>query len=117
MFLKRFKLFKLFGYQVHADVSWFIVAFLVVWTLAVALFPSQFPELSLGTYVVMGVVGALGFFMSIVLHEYCHAWTAQRFGLPMKGITLFIFGGVAEMDDEPPSPKAEFWMALAGPLA
>jgi Zn-dependent protease/CBS domain-containing protein len=56
-------------------------------------------------------------FASIVFHELCHSLVARRFGLPMKGITLFIFGGVAEMDDEPPSPKAEFFMAIAGPAS
>lgn len=65
----------------------------------------------------MGLAGAVGLFLSIVFHELCHSLVARRYGLPMKGITLFIFGGVAEMTDEPPSPKAEFNMAIAGPVA
>jgi Zn-dependent protease/predicted transcriptional regulator len=65
----------------------------------------------------MGIVGALGLFGSIIFHELCHSLVARRFGLPMKSITLFVFGGVAEMDEEPPSPKAEFYMAIAGPLS
>ena len=65
----------------------------------------------------MGVVGALGLFISIVAHEFCHSIVARKFGMPMKGITLFIFGGVAEMGDEPPTAKAEFSMAIVGPLS
>ncbi|MEJ2226612.1 MAG: site-2 protease family protein [Syntrophobacterales bacterium] len=62
-------------------------------------------------------MGALGLFASIVAHEFCHSLVARRFGMPMKGITLFIFGGVAEMGDEPPTAKAEFSMAIVGPLS
>lgn len=65
----------------------------------------------------MGLVGAVGFFLSIIAHEFSHSLVARRHGMPMKGITLFIFGGVAEMGDEPPSAKAEFWIAIAGPLS
>ena len=63
----------------------------------------------------MGIVGALGLFFSVIVHEFAHSLVARRFGLHMKGITLFIFGGVAEMADEPPSARAEFFMAIAGP--
>ena len=65
----------------------------------------------------MGAAGALGLFASIVFHEFCHSLVARRFGMVMKGITLFIFGGVAEMGEEPPSAKAEFFMAAAGPVS
>ncbi len=65
----------------------------------------------------MGVAGAVGIFASIVFHELWHSLVARKYGLPMKGITLFIFGGVAEMSDEPPNAKAEFFMAIAGPLS
>jgi Zn-dependent protease len=65
----------------------------------------------------MGIMGAAGLFASIIFHEFSHSLIARRFGMPMKGITLFIFGGVAEMDEEPPSARAEFYMSVAGPLA
>jgi Zn-dependent protease/predicted transcriptional regulator len=65
----------------------------------------------------MGIVGAAGLFLSIIAHEFCHSIVARKYGMPMKGITLFIFGGVAEMGDEPPHAKAEFMMAGAGPLS
>ena len=117
MFGRRITLFKLFGFAVHIDLSWIVIALLVTWSLAAGLFPFQYPALSEGTYWSMGVIGALGLFFSIIFHEMSHSLVARRYGLQMRGITLFVFGGVAEMEDEPPSPKAEFMMAIAGPLS
>lgn len=117
MFGKRISLFKLFGFHVKMDFSWFLLAILIVWSLATGLFPYFYKGLSAATYWVMGIAGAIGLLFSIVFHELWHSLIARRFGLPMKGITLFIFGGVAEMSEQPPSPKAEFFMAIAGPLA
>jgi Zn-dependent protease len=65
----------------------------------------------------MGIVGAIGLFFSIVVHELSHSLVAGHFGMPIHGITLFLFGGVAEMKKEPPSPRAEFMVAIAGPLS
>jgi Zn-dependent protease/predicted transcriptional regulator len=117
MFGRRIRLFKLLGFAVHIDMSWLVLALLITWSLARGLFPYQYEKLSSITYWSMGAAGALGMFASIIFHELCHSLVARRFGLPMKGITLFIFGGVAEMDEEPPSPKAEFFMAIAGPAS
>jgi len=117
MFGKRITLFRLLGFEVKIDLSWLIIAVLITWSLAHAVFPSYFEGLSGTTYVLMGIVGALGLFSSIVVHEFSHSLVARRFGLQMKGITLFIFGGVAEMEKEPPTAKAEFFMAIAGPAA
>jgi Zn-dependent protease/CBS domain-containing protein len=117
MFGKRVKLFKLFGFEVNIDLSWIIIAALITWSLARWLFPSMYPGLEEETYWIMGIVGALGLFISIIAHEFCHSLVARRFGMPMKGITLFIFGGVAEMGDEPPTARAEFFMAIVGPLS
>jgi Zn-dependent protease/predicted transcriptional regulator len=74
-------------------------------------------NLSRAVYWIMGFVGALGLFGSIIFHELSHSLVARRFGMPIRGITLWIFGGVAHMEDNPPSPKAEFAMAIAGPLS
>ncbi len=117
MFGKSFELFKLLGFSVKIDLSWLVIAVLVTWTLAAGVFPTTFPDLDPATYWIMGAAGMLGLFVSIVLHELSHSLVARRFGMQMKGITLFIFGGVAEMGDEPPNAKAEFWMAIAGPIA
>ena len=114
MFGKSLKLFNLFGFSVKVDLSWIIIAVLVAWSLSVGYFPQRIENLSSRMYWFMGIVGALGLFASIIFHEMCHSLVARRFGLQMKGITLFIFGGVAEMEEEPPSAKAEFIMAIAG---
>jgi Zn-dependent protease/CBS domain-containing protein len=117
MFGKGITLFKLFGFKVKIDLSWLILGFLITWTLAQGLFPNLYKGLQSVTYWVMGIAGALGLLFSIVFHELWHSLIARKFGLSMRGITLFIFGGVAEMTEEPPSPKAEFFMAVAGPIS
>lgn len=117
MFGKRITLFKLLGFEIRIDMSWFIIVILITWSLAQGLFPFHYRNLSPGTYWGMGFAGTLGLFISIIFHELCHSLVAKRYGLPIKGITLFIFGGVAEMAEEPPNPKAEFMMAFAGPLS
>jgi len=117
MFGKKIHLFSLFGFKVSVDVTWIILAVLITWSLAKGLFPNYFEGYSNITYWWMGIAGALGLFASIIFHEFCHSIVARRFGLPIKGITLFIFGGVAEMNEEPKSPKAEFLMAVMGPVS
>jgi Zn-dependent protease/CBS domain-containing protein len=117
MFGKQIRLFKLFGFQVGIDWSWIIIAVLVAWSLSTGFFPFLQEDLSTRTYWVMGIVGALGLFLSIIVHEMFHSLVARRFGMPMRGITLFIFGGVAQMEKEPPSPRAEFMMAIVGPIS
>lgn len=117
MFGNRVTLFKLLGFEVRVDASWVILAVLITWSLATGYFPMDYKDLAPATYWWMGAAGALGLFASIVFHELCHSIVARKFGIPMKGITLFIFGGVAEMDQEPPNPKSEFLMAIAGPIS
>lgn len=117
MFGKRLRLFKLFGFQVQVDLSWLVIAALVTWTLAVGIFPQHYPGFAPNIYWIMGAAGALGLFVSIIFHEFAHSLVARQFGMEMSGITLFIFGGVAEMKEEPRSPQAEFFMAIAGPLS
>lgn len=117
MFGRQIKLFRLFGFTVRVDVSWLVVAFLIVWSLASGLFPSYYRGLAGSTYWWMGVAGAIGLFVSIVFHEFWHSLVARRYGLRISGITLFIFGGVSEMADEPRRPGVEFAMAIAGPIS
>jgi Zn-dependent protease len=117
MFGKSIKLFTLFGFEVKVDFSWVIIAALVTWSLAKGLFPAQYKDYSTTTYIWMGLGGAIGLFLSIIFYEFSHSLIARKFDIPMKGITLFIFGGVAQMGDEPKSPKAELFMAIAGPIA
>jgi Zn-dependent protease len=110
-------LFRILGFQVKLDASWLVLAVLVTWSLTAGYFPSRYHGLSGPAYLWMGVAGALGLFGSIVFHELSHSLVARRYGMRIRGITLFIFGGVAEMEDEPPTAKAEFMMAIAGPIA
>ena len=117
MFTRRFTLFKLFGFEVKLDLSWLVLGFLVAWSLAQGMFPSIVPGLARETYWLMGVAGAFGLLFSIIFHELSHALVARRRGLRMHGITLFIFGGVAEMAEEPRDAKTEFLMAVGGPIA
>jgi Zn-dependent protease/CBS domain-containing protein len=117
MFGKKIHLFTLFGFSVGIDFTWFLLAVLVTWSLAAYLFPVYYKGYSTGIYWAMGVAGAVGLFFSIVFHEFWHSLVARRFGLPMRGITLFIFGGVAEMEDEPANAKTEFLMAIVGPVS
>jgi Zn-dependent protease/predicted transcriptional regulator len=117
MFGKPITPFDILGFNVRLDPSWIFLALLVTWSLATGYFPAYYLGLDDATYWWMGVTGALGLFASIIFHELAHSFVARRRGIPIKSITLFIFGGVAQMDKEPPSPKAEFLMAIAGPLS
>jgi len=112
----RVELVRLFGIPIRLDLSWFVVAALIAWSLATGFFPQLEPNLTTRAYWGMGIAGAIGLFASILVHEFSHAWVARRHAIAIEGITLFIFGGVAEMSGEPPRPKAEFRMAVAGPV-
>lgn len=111
-----FYLFKLFGFEVRLDWTWIFLAVLITWTLSVGYFPLHNPGLTKQAYWIMGIIGAIGLFLSIILHELSHSLVGRLYGVPISGITLFIFGGVAELREDPPSPKAEFLMSIAGPL-
>ncbi|WP_366657577.1 site-2 protease family protein [Fodinicurvata sp. EGI_FJ10296] len=116
MFANRLTLFTLFGFRIMVDASWLLLAVLIVWSLSTGLFPVLLPGQSAGTYWSMGVIGLFGLAASIVAHELAHAVVARRYDMPIRSITLFIFGGVAEMEREPPTAKGEFLMAIAGPI-
>jgi len=117
MFGESYSLFRVLGFEVKANVSWLFLALLITWSLAEGFFPFAFPDLSAAIYWLMALVGMLGLFASLLVHELSHSVVARRHGLPVGGITLFLFGGVAEMLAEPKTPKAEFRIAIAGPIA
>jgi Zn-dependent protease/predicted transcriptional regulator len=104
------------GVEVRLNWSLIAVFVLIVWSLADGVLPSQNPGLSDGTYLVTGIVGALLFLASILLHELGHSWVARHEGIEVDSITLWIFGGVSEFKDRFRTPGAEFRVALAGPL-
>jgi Zn-dependent protease/CBS domain-containing protein len=107
---------RIAGIKIGLNWTWLIVFALIVWSLATAIFPDQNPDLSDNTYIAMAVVAALLFFVSILLHELGHALEARREGMEIEGITLWLFGGVAQFKGMFPSAGAEFRIAIAGPL-
>lgn len=112
-----FRAGSLLGFRIRIDYSWFIVLALVTWTFARWQFPSDVPRLSGSTYLAMGLSGALLLFLSVLLHELAHSVVARSRGIEVAGITLFIFGGVAEMKQEPERPMDEFLLTIVGPLS
>lgn len=113
---KNLTLIEVFGIKIKVNISWVFIAVLLAWALAQGYFPTAYEGFSEATYWWMGVVAVFGLFLSILLHELAHSLVARAFGMEIKGITLWLLGGVAEMADEPPHPRAEFLMAIAGPL-
>ena len=111
-----FQLGRIAGIRIGINWSWLIVFALIVWSLAAAVFPSQNPGYSDATYIVLAVVAALLFFVSLLLHELGHALQARREGIEIEGINLWLFGGVAQFKGRFPSAGAEFRIAIAGPL-
>ncbi len=117
MFGTRITLVRILGFDIRADVSWVFLALLITWSLAEGFFPFVYEGLTAATYWAMAVAGAAGLFVSLLFHEMAHSLVARRYGLPIGGITLFLFGGVAEMEEEPGDARTEFLMAIAGPIA
>jgi Zn-dependent protease/CBS domain-containing protein len=111
-----FELGRIAGIRIGVNWSWLIVFALIVWSLASAVFPDQNPGLSDATYIAIALVAALLFFASILLHELGHAIQARREGMEIEGITLWLFGGVAQFRGNFPSAGAEFRIAIAGPV-
>lgn len=107
---------RILGIPIGAHSSWLIIFVLVTWSLAAGYFPSGYPGWSTATYWLVGLATSLLFFGSVLAHELGHAAVALREGVPVRSITLFIFGGVAQIGREPPTAGAEFRIAAAGPL-
>ena len=115
MFQNSQTILRVFGIEIRIAASWLLIAALITWSLANQVFPSRVPGLEQWHYLVLGFVAMLLFFASLILHELSHSMVARAFGIDVKGITLFLFGGVAELDEEPDVPTHELWIALAGP--
>lgn len=111
-----FTLGKILGIPVQLHSSWFLIAALITWSLAGGYFPQEYPGWAAATYWVVGGVTAVLFFASVLLHELGHSVLALREKVPVRGITLFIFGGVAQIGREPETAGAEFRIAIAGPI-
>ena len=108
---------RLAGFDVKIDASWLLIAGLIVWSLATGYFASVLPDAASTLHLAAAIIAMLGLFVSLILHEMAHALMARQYGVPTSGITLFLFGGVAELESEPKDPASEFRIAIVGPLA
>jgi Zn-dependent protease len=117
MFGSTYHLFTLFGFSVRANSSWLLLFALLVWSLSTGFFPAQYPDAPQALYWLLGLVGTLGLFFSLLFHEFSHSMVARARGMEISGITLFLFGGVSELTDEPPDPRTEFEITVVGPLS
>jgi Zn-dependent protease/CBS domain-containing protein len=111
-----FRVASIRGFDVRIDPSWFILFVLILWSLSAGTFPAVAPGLASWAYLAMGLVGALLFFVSILLHELAHSVVAQSKGIGIQGITLFAFGGLAHTQEEPRRPDDELVIAGIGPV-
>src|SRR5512136_2807582 len=107
---------RVLGIPIGVDYSWFLIFALLTWSLATSYFPAEFTNWPVAEYWIVGVVTVILMFGSVLLHELGHSIMAQRYKIPVRNITLFIFGGVAQIGAEPPSAISEFWIAIAGPV-
>lgn len=108
---------KIFGITIRIDYSWFIIFILVTWSLVAGYFPGTYPKFNVVTNILLGLATSFLIFLSVLIHELSHSVVGNRLGVKIRRITLFVFGGAAEMADEPPSPTAEFKMAVVGPFS
>jgi len=111
-----FRAARLFGIDIYIDWSWLLIFLLVTWNLAAVIFPEVHPDWSPALNLTLSVAASLLFFGSVLAHELAHSIVATWRGLPVRSITLFIFGGVSNIEREPASPSTEFLVAIVGPL-
>ena len=107
---------QLLGIPIHIEASWFLVVAFIAWSLARGYFPSTYAGLPTGLYWAMGVLAALLLYLCVLLHELGHSVVARHHGIPVRCVTLFMFGGVAQIARDARRPAIELQVALAGPL-
>jgi len=111
------RLFRIAGIDIGIHYTWILIFILLSWSLAQGFFPQRYPGWDTVTYWITGLVAALLLFGSVLVHELAHSLVAQARGMTVRSITLFIFGGVSNLEDEPEKPKTEFVMSIVGPLS
>ncbi len=112
---KGLRIARIFGITIKIDWSWLLILILTVWNLS-SMFSQIHPEWPLWQVILIAVIAALLFFLSVLTHEMAHSLTAKKQGIPVRSITLFLFGGVSNIREEPKSPGSEFLMAILGPV-
>jgi Zn-dependent protease/predicted transcriptional regulator len=113
--VKGLRIGRVFGIEITIDPSWLVIAFLFTWSFYVQ-FGLRFEDLAQAPILITAIGTALLFFGSVLLHELSHSVMAMRLGVPVEGITLFLFGGVSKMKMEANRPRDEFLIAVVGPL-
>ncbi len=114
--MRNIRLGSLLGIPILVNPSWFLLFALTTWILATEVFPSALAEASAQTHFLMAAASVLLFFASIIIHELAHSVVARAYKIPVRSITLFLFGGVAQITREAARPLGELLMAAAGPL-
>jgi len=107
---------RIFGIPLRIDFSWFLIFALMTWSLATGYFPKEFAGWSTTAYWIDGVITAFLFFLSVLLHELGHSLVALHYKIPVRSITLYIFGGASEITTEPINALSDFWITLSGPI-
>jgi Zn-dependent protease len=107
---------RILGIPIGLDYSWFLIFGLITWTMAVGYYPAEFKNWPIAQYWVVGAATAIMLFVSVLLHELGHSVVAMHYKIPVRSITLFIFGGISMIGAEPPTAIAGFWIAIIGPL-
>ena len=107
---------RILGIPIGLDYSWFLIFALLTWSLATSYYPAEFTNWPVAQYWIVGAITVILMFASVLVHELGHSIISLRYKIPVRSITLFIFGGVAQIGAEPPSAMAEFWIAIAGPI-
>jgi Zn-dependent protease len=115
MLAHSLRIAEIFGIETRIKIGWAFIAALIAWSLARGIFPILYSGLAVSTYWIMATITVFGLAASIAMHQLAHSVVAVRFGCPVSRITLFMFGGVAALDQEPATPIGEFLIALAGP--
>ena len=116
MFKDGIPIGRIFGISIRLHYSWFVIFVLMIWGLSRDYFPSAYPEWGTAVSISAGIFTSLLFFASLLAHELMHSLVAQHHGIPVKAITLFLFGGVSQISEEPHDARTEFRIAVAGPL-
>ena len=107
---------RIFDIPIGLHYSWFLIFPLLTWALAVRFYPSEFKDWSTTQHWIVGGLTTIMLFVSVVLHEFGHGLAAHGYHIPVRSVTLFFFGGVAQLDVQPPTAAAELWIGLAGPM-
>jgi Zn-dependent protease len=115
LFRHTIRIGRIFGIVIELDYSWFLIFGLLTWILAVGYYPTEFKDWSIPEYWLMGAITAVMLFVSVLLHELGHSLVAMHYKVPVRRITLFLFGGVSQIAAEASSAAVEFWIAIAGP--